>query len=215
MLAHRSPPALRRTLALRSSLRIVHSEIGVKSWTESLPSCASVRPAQCPACEAGSRPAGGSLVLVGHGLRVRTIEGPVAPGEPPVLTEVTGRRYACRACEAIVVVVPRGVARAHRYSLPAIAAALAWWAYERVKAATVRQRTSTAKTVGASSATRWASLYRWTRCALGLFGIELPDRATIRESAARVAAFVASHAPLATGAVPADAFHGAAFCRPR
>jgi hypothetical protein len=45
-----------------------------------------------------------------------------------VVTDVIGRRYACRACDAIVVVLPRGVARGHRYSLWAIAAALAWWA---------------------------------------------------------------------------------------
>lgn len=153
-------------------------------------------------------------MVVGHGVRARTIEGPLAPGEPPALTDVVGRRYACRACDAVVVVVPRGVARAYRYGLPAIAAALAWWAYDRVKAATVRERTSTAKTVGASSATRWASLVRWARCAMALFGVEPSDLGRTRDRAARVAAFVAAHAPLPTGAVPADAFHGAAFCRP-
>jgi hypothetical protein len=37
----------------------------------------------------------------------------------------------------------------------------------------------------------------------------------MRERAARVASFVAAHAPISTGSVPLDAFHGAAFCRPR
>ncbi|MFO0025663.1 MAG: hypothetical protein ACK6DV_25265, partial [Deltaproteobacteria bacterium] len=112
------------------------------------------------------------------------------------MTDVVGRRYACRACDAIVVVLPRGVARGRRYSLWAIAAALAWWAYDRIPAASVRERTSTAKTIGAASATRWASLARWTRCALALFGCEPPGLGTVRERATRVAAFVASHAPV-------------------
>jgi hypothetical protein len=199
----------------RSPRRIVHSEIDVKSWTESLPSCGVVRPSHCPACEAASRPPGRPLVVVGHGLRARSIEGPLAPGEAPVVTDVIGRRYACRASDAVIIVVPRGVARGHRYALGAIAAALAWWGYDRVQAAQVRERTSTAKTVGAASATRWASLARWTRCALSLFGIEPPTVGTLRERAARVATFVASHAPISRGAVVLDAFYGAAFCRPR
>lgn len=154
-------------------------------------------------------------MVVGHGLRARSIEGPLAPGEPPVVTDVIGRRYACRACGAVVVVLPRGLARAHRYSLSAIATALAWWAYDRVQAAAVRERTSTAKRIGAASATRWASLLRWTRCAVSLFGCELPALGTVRERAACVATFVASHAPLSSGPVVTDAFYGAAFCRPR
>ncbi|MBZ0116491.1 MAG: hypothetical protein K8H88_05845 [Sandaracinaceae bacterium] len=158
---------------------------------------------------------GQPLVVVGHGLRERTLEGPLAPGGAPTLTGIFTRRYVCRACGAILVVVPRDVARAHRYSLSAIAAALALWAYERVSAASVRSRTSSAKTIGAASATRWASLPRWTRCALALFGFEPPTLGTMRERAARIASFVASHAPIATGSVPADAFYGAAFCPPR
>ena len=34
--------------------------------------------------------------------------GSAAPGEPPVVADVPGRRYACRACGAVLVVVPRG-----------------------------------------------------------------------------------------------------------
>lgn len=180
-----------------------------------LPACGAVRPSHCPACEAASRPPGRPLVMVGHGLRARSVAGPLVPGGPPVVTDVIGRRYACRACDAIVVVLPRGVARGHRYSLWAIAAALAWWAYDRIPAASVRERTSTAKTIGAASATRWASLARWTRCALALFGCEPPSLGTVRERAARVAAFVASHAPVSSGPVPTLAFFGASFCRPR
>lgn len=136
-------------------------------------------------------------------------------GEDPALTDIRARRYACRACDAILVVVPREVARGFRYSLSAIAAALALWAYARESAASVRARTSTAKTIGAASATRWASLRRWTRCALALFGVGTPETGTLRERAARIASAVASHTPIATTSVTVDAFHGAAFCPPR
>ena len=40
------------------------------------PTVEEVRPGQCPACEAPSRPAGGTLGLHGHGLRERHQWGP-------------------------------------------------------------------------------------------------------------------------------------------
>lgn len=155
------------------------------------------------------------LVIVGHGKRSRTIEGPLEPEGEPALTEIATRRYSCRACDAVLVVVPRGVARAHRYSLGAIAAALALWAYERATATRTRSKTSTAKTIGAASASRWPSLPRWTRCALALFGVEPGELGTVRERAARIASFVAAHAPIASGSVIVDAFFGGAYCAPR
>ena len=151
---------------------------------------------------------------MGHGLRERGVEGPLAPGEPACVTSLVTRRYRCRACSAVLVVVPRGVARAYRFAVEAIAWALARWAYERVPAAKVRSQTSTAATIGASAATRWLSLLRWTRCAGRLFGHRASGAGTVREQAARVATFVASHAPITTGAVSYDAFFGAAFCQP-
>lgn len=215
VLGHRSPPcsADRLETETRSERRIVHSELDVKSWAASPPACAAVRPTHCPACGAASREPGRALGIVGHGRRPRTIEGPRTPGGDPVLTEVLTRRYECRACSAIIVVVPRGVGRGYRYSLSAIAWALALWGYERAIAASVRRRTSTAKTVGAASATRWGSLMRWTRQALALFGFEPDEAGTLRQRAAAVAAFVAAHAPVAQGPVAPDAFLGAAFCR--
>lgn len=154
-------------------------------------------------------------MIVGHGLRGRTVEGPVAPGDQPALTGIEARRYRCRACGAVLVVVPSGVGRGYRYSLGAIAWALSLWAYERATAAQVRARTSTATAVGASSATRWASLQRWTRCALRLFGVGHSEIGTLRERAAVVAAYVAAQAPIATGRVTLDAFLGASFCGSR
>jgi hypothetical protein len=215
VLAHRSPPCSARTLETRSSIRIIHCEVDVKSWTWSRPSCGAVRPSRCPACAVASREPGKCLQIVGHGLRRRTLEGPISPDTPPAATEIAARRYRCLSCGAILVVVPRGVARGFRYSLAAIAWALALWAYQRLPAAAVRARTSTATVVGHSSVTRWASLRRWTLSASALFG-PTPRLlgATLRERAASLSAFVAARAPLASGAVPQDAFHGAPFCSP-
>jgi hypothetical protein len=205
------PPCSARTLETRSQLRIIHCEADVKSWAWSQPSCAAVRPSHCPACGVASREPGKPLQIVGHGLRRRGLEGPQAPLAAPESTEVAVRRYRCRACKAILVVAPRGVARGYRYSLSAIAWALTLWGYQQLSAAAVRARTSTARYVGAAGATRWASLRRWTRRASALFGIA-PSARTLRACAARVATFVASRAPIASGVVLSDAFYGAAFC---
>ena len=77
-------------------------------------------------------------------MRARTVEGPLEPCAQPTMTEILTRRYMCRACGAVLVVVPRGVGRRHQYSRGAIATALALWAYERVPASRVRTRISTA-----------------------------------------------------------------------
>lgn len=180
-----------------------------------MPSCAAVRPARCPACAAVSREPGKPLVIVGHGQRSRSVEGPPAPDEPPAAVDVRSRRYRCRACGAVLVVVPRGIARCYRYALTAIAWALALWGSERRREPEVRLRTSTAKSVGPASATRWASLRRWTLRADVLFGATLKRSGTLRACAASIATFAAAHAPVLAGPVPVDAFHGAAFCQPR
>jgi hypothetical protein len=139
----------------------------------------------------------------------------MASDSRPTAAEIHARRYRCRACRAIIVVVPRGVARCYRYTLGAIARALALWAYEHLPAAQVRERSSTVHCVGVAAATRWASLHRWTRCAAALFGRAADLAGTLRERAARIASFVAAHVPIATGRVSHDAFHGAGFCAPR
>ena len=110
------------------------------------------------------------------------------------------------------MVVPRGVGRGYRYSLSAIAWALSLWSHAGQQAAAVRSKTSTARRVGAASASRWASLRRWTACARSLFGITRARDGTVRQRAAVVASFVAAHALVSTGSVPLDAFHGACFC---
>lgn len=130
MLEHRSPAALRRKQLQanpRSDTRIIQSAIDVKFWAKTPPSCSAVRPAICPGCGAASREPGRPLAVVGHGLRGREVEGPNEPGEAPSSTPVLARRYRCRPCGAVLVVVPRGVGRALRYTLDAINYALALW----------------------------------------------------------------------------------------
>ena len=214
MRKHRSPPCSAALLEKesRSKVRIVHSDVGVKSWSMGPPSCDAVRPPHCPACGAASREPGRALVVVGHGFRARTIEGPLAPNEKAVLTEISARRYDCRACNAILVVVPRGIARCYRYALNAIAWALSLWAYECATGPVVRARVSTARAIGVASATRWRSLSRWTHSASAIFGAVPKVIGTTRERAARIASFIAGKAPLSRGPVALDAFFGAAFC---
>src|SRR5687768_17558971 len=105
----------------RSSARIIYSDQDLKRWIDGVPSAEAARPARCPACSAPSRPVGAAVVLVGHGLRDRQVRGPLEPAGPPTEITIQVRRYRCRACRAIVVVVPRGVAHARLFSLCAIA----------------------------------------------------------------------------------------------
>ena len=118
-------------------------------------------------------------MIVGHGLRERTLQGPATADAPPALTEVMTRRYLCRSCAAVLVVVPPEVTRGYRYTLSAIAWALSLWGYARATAAQTRARTSPQTKLGACSAGRWASLSRWTRCALALFGVSGGEAGTL------------------------------------
>ena len=163
------------------------------------------------ACGAASREPGRPVGIVGHGLRTRVVEGPVAVDEAPVFTEIRARRYGCKACGAILIVLPRGVGRGYRFALAAIALGLALWA-SGVPSATVRSKVSTSKMVGASSAARWASLRRWVQCAAALFGAVVDAGGTLRERAGRIAAWVASKALVPVGPIALDAFAGAPYC---
>jgi hypothetical protein len=200
----------------RSDTRIIHSSIDVKFWAEAPPSCSAVRPASCPGCGAASREPGRALRIVGHGVRGRDLEGPVEPGQVPVSTTILARRYRCLECGAVVVVVPRGMSRALRYTLDAIGYALALWGYARATAEQSRRAVSTAKARGFSGPEQWSSLRRWASGATRIFGARAPSRdGTLRERAGRVAAWLAAQAPLPTGAVPCDAFFGGRFVHAR
>ena len=145
-----------------------------------------------------------------------TFEGPAGPGEAPASTTVVARRYRCRVCGAVLVVVPRGVGRALRYTLDAIGYALALWGYARTTAERTRRAVSTAKARGISAPEKWSSLRRWTVSAARIFGSGTPSAGgTLRDRAARLASWLASQAPLPTGAVPKDAFFGGRFVHAR
>lgn len=142
---HRSPAALRRRrlqAIQRSDTRIIQSAIDVKFWAQVPPSCSAVRPASCPGCGAASREPGKSLRVVGHGLRGREVEGPDEPEAAPASRAVLARRYRCLGCGAVLVVVPRGVARGIQYTLDAIGYALALWGYAHRTAERVRRAVS-------------------------------------------------------------------------
>lgn len=200
----------------RSDTRIIQSAIDVKFWEAAPPSCSAVRPASCPVCGAASREPGRSLTVVGHGLRSRDVEGPYEPDSAPGSTTVLARRYRCLVCNAVLVVVPRGVARGLRYTLDAIGYALALWGYAHSTAERARRAVSAATARGLSSPEQWSSLRRWAARAAQIFGAGTSSRGgTLRDRAARVATWLASQAPLPTGTVPRDAFFGGRYVHAR
>ena len=110
--------------------------------------------------------------MVGHGVVERQVLGPRAPGQAPEQVVLQLRRYRCRACLAVLVVGPRGLARRRWYGAGAIAMALALYARGETSAA-ARTRTSPSRVVGASATERWATLTRWIESARhgALFGV--------------------------------------------
>jgi hypothetical protein len=103
-------------------------------------------------------------VIVGHGVVVRQVLGPMAPSVAPAKALVMLRRYRCRGCRAIIVVGPRGLVARRWYGGGAIAFALA--AYARGEtSASARACTSPSRVVGGSSTDRWVTLARWIEAA--------------------------------------------------
>ena len=129
-------------------------------------------PGSCPCCGAAAQPIGADLVVVGHGVVERQVLGPRPPGEAPAQVVVQLRRYRCRACRAVLVVGPRGLARRRWYGAGAIALALSMYARGATSAA-VRDWTSPSRVLGTSSSERWVTLSRWVESARrgALFGV--------------------------------------------
>lgn len=123
----------------RSPSRVVHSSVDVKSWAERLPSVDQVRPAHCPGCGCSSGPVGKRMMLVGHGTRQRQVRGPLAPGATALHTVIRTRRYRCRGCGAIVIVLPRGVVAGRHFGAGAIGLALHGWSMEKRSLDQVRE----------------------------------------------------------------------------
>lgn len=115
---------------------------------------------------------GERVVIVGHGLVERLVRGPLTASGAPEESVVQLRRYRCRACEAVLVVGPRGLVRRRWFGAGAIALALSLYA-QGVTSAAVRERTSPSRVVGASARERWVTVERWAEASRGgaLFGV--------------------------------------------
>lgn len=203
----------------RSKPRIVHSAIEVKAWLERTPSVDEVRPGQCPRCRAASRPLGRSLSIWGHGLRERQQRGPLEPSGESVTVTIAARRYVCRPCRAVILVVPLGVVAGHLFSAAAIALALVLFGVRGESLAGVRARISPWRRVGEAACTTWLTVRRWV-CAIReqrLFACvrEAPARWTARQVAERAATTLAALVPAADESVAIEArvFAGAPLAR--
>lgn len=183
----------------RSKSGIIQSSIDVKHWIAKVPSVDEVRPGRCPNCGAASRRPGLPLTVWGHGLRDRQLQGPPAPGATPADIVIEARRYVCRECDSVLLVVPRGVVAWRQYTAAAIAWALALFGEGRPVIEVRRQTSTTATPAGFGERRRWASLRRWAAAAVErvLFGRaevrQPPAHWTSRQIAAQVARTLAAH----------------------
>jgi DNA-directed RNA polymerase subunit RPC12/RpoP len=198
----------------RSEPKLVHAALDVKAWIARPPSVAAVRPSQCPRCGQASRPVGCGLGLWGHGRRERQVRGPLTVDGPPALVVVAARRYRCRGCGTIVLVVPRGLVARRLFSGPAIALACTLFGVERQPLPQVRAAVHPWTTVGVTAATSWRTLRRWLHAVrVGrLFPIVrlARDDRTARAIAARVARTLAALGPPGVaGDLRAQVFAGA------
>jgi len=199
----------------RSHTTIVRSTIDVKRWMERTPSVDEARPGQCPKCAAASHPVGRGLQIWGHGLRDRQQRGPLEPLGDPVEITIRVRRYVCRLCTAVIVVVPLGVIAGRLFCAAAIGLAVALFGVAKLPMGEVRRRVSPWQHVGTSAAGSWLSLRRWVHAIRErrLFASvrSSPSGFTAREIAARAAQTLAALAPpsLASGAIEQRVFAGA------
>jgi hypothetical protein len=142
-------------------------------------------------CEAPSRPVGGGLGLHGHGFRDRQLCGPPGVDDAPTWVVIACRRYLCTSCDAILTVVPRGVAPRRHYGYAAIAMALTLWAIMGASEAEVRRRIC-ARRISVESPERWPTLKRWARVARDALG---DVTLSLKEAAARAAQIAIGRAP--------------------
>lgn len=155
--------------------RIVYSRLELKFWTENVPAVEAARPSECPGCGAASRCPGRPLTIVGHGIRERQLRGPTAVGAAAVELVIRVRRFRCRKCGAVMMVVPPQVLRYRLFSTVAIAWALTLFGITRISSTGVRDRISPWRQVGATAARNWQTLGRWIAAAKA--GELLPNRA--------------------------------------
>ena len=194
--------------------RVVEIEIDVKSWLQTLPTAAEVRPV-CPVCGAPGVDSTGRVLLHGHGVRVRQCWGPAEPGSNGICWKLPQRRYACQRCTAIIVVRPRGVMSWRRYTAAAIALALWLWSVEAQTDASVRKAIGVHPSAGFSRPERWTALRRWAAAARdGRMWRNVVGQAgwTLRQCAERAIRIVAGYADPSLEPA-ARAFAGATHAR--
>jgi hypothetical protein len=141
-----------------SGFHVVHSDIVVKFWLLEVPSVERARPACCPRCGIASRPIGGRLQIVGHGLKDRQLRGCVEPDAASAMVIIRVRRYRCLACAAVITVVPAGVAIRQHFGAGTLGLALALFG----RGSSSRQVRSHLGGLGAPEAHGWVTLRRWT-----------------------------------------------------
>ncbi len=222
MSAANTHPVVLRTNTVkrgRSTQTIVHSAIDIKTWLARIPSVDEVRPGQCPRCTAASRPVGQGLQIWGHGLRDRQSRGPLEALGDPVEVTLRVRRYLCRPCQALIVVVPLGVIAGRLFAAAAIGLALVLFGVEGLALAKVRQRVSPWQRVGATAHGSWLGLRRWVRAIrAGRLFVSVrrsPAHHSARQVAERAAMTLAALAPpsLAAAKIAERVFAGAARAR--
>jgi hypothetical protein len=175
----------------KSSSQIVHHALGVKHWMVSPPSVEEARPGACVVCGAASRPTGGRLGLHGHGLRDRQVRGPVDAEAAPTWVVIACRRYECTTCDAVLTVVPRGIAPQRHYGHAAIAMALTLWAIVGAPVAYIRRRVC-AWPHSHETPSQWPVLRRWARAARDAIG---DASLTLEVAATRFAQHAIGRAP--------------------
>lgn len=200
---------LRTVIEERSAVRIVYSDVEVKLWAKSLPSVSAARPEHCPCCGLPGAVVGSPLGLVGHGLRERTLAGPIGANGAAEQLSLRLRRYRCRGCGAVVVVAPRGVLRGMLYGAVAVAMALALWA-EGMAGWRVRGRVKSGATDDDYARWHgWRSLSRWVDRAGRWWRRLRPGAGERRQRARALVTQLAARAPTPTGPVLVLACAGA------
>lgn len=136
--------------------------------------------------------------IIGHGLRDRQVRGPTAASEASSTRTILIRRYRCCVCDAIMMVVPRGIVARRHYGASAIGLALLLLGVNGLDERAVRGRVCTER-VTYDDCRRWPALRRWIAaiddrrlfvCVRGS-----PLEATRSQRAARAAMTLVAHAP--------------------
>lgn len=121
------------------------------------------------------------------------MRGPRAPGAAPELRVVTARRYRCRGCGAVIVVVPRGVVARRHFGAGAIGLALLRYGAGVVVIAIRAELGGLGETASWPALTRWVAAVR--RGEMFATVRSSPEAFTPRQVAQRAAMTLCACAP--------------------